>query len=215
MKMNKKQTIETQMNTPANFVRLSAKEFTGKLLSREMLSQIMVSLQSNQRHSIAHTKTRGQVAGSTRKPWRQKGTGRARVGSRQTPLWRGGGIVFGPNKECNFKQKINKKIKTPTLNLILSRKAQAGTVVEFKKIPEFSKTKEVIAFLSPVLAPKNNLIVFKTSNPLIMRALRNISYIKTVLPTSLSLIDVASAHQIIFFPGALETLQARLIRLKK
>jgi len=213
--MNNKQAAKTQIDVQANFVQLPAKEFAGKSLSREMLSQLIVSLQSNQRRPIAHTKTRSYVAGSTRKPWRQKGTGRARVGSRQTPLWRGGGIVFGPDKKRNFSRKINKKIKTPALSLVLSHKAKAGVVVELKKVPKFSKTREVISFLSPVLVPKNNLIVLKADNLLTVRALRNISYIKTVLPANLGLVDVASARRIIFFPGALEVLKARLVNLKK
>ncbi len=213
--MNNKQIDKTQIDVQANFIQLPAKEFAGKLLSREMLSQIIVSLQSNQRRSTAHTKTRSYVAGSTRKPWRQKGTGRARVGTRQTPLWRGGGIVFGPDKKRNFSKKINKKIKTPALSLVLSHKAKAGAVVEFKKVPEFSKTKEVISFLSPALVPKNNLIVLKANDSLTVQALRNISYIKIVLPANLGLVDVASARRIIFFPGALEVLKARLVNLKK
>ena len=94
-------------------------------LNADLLHQVYVSMDANQRIAIAHTKGRGEVAGSGKKPWKQKGTGRARAGSVRSPIWRGGGIVFGPQKDRNFKKKINKKSNTRAILMALSEKLRS------------------------------------------------------------------------------------------
>src|SRR3989339_2196997 len=88
----------------------------------ELLHQVYVAISANQRQVLAHTKTRGERAGSGKKPWRQKGTGRARVGSVRTPVWKKGGVVFGPRKDRNFSQKINQKMKAQAIRMVLAEK---------------------------------------------------------------------------------------------
>ena len=98
-------------------------------LNAELLHEVYVSMDANQRTVIAHTKGRGEVAGSGRKPWKQKGTGRARVGSVRSPIWRGGGTVFGPTKDRNFKKKINKKANTIAILMALSEKLRSEKLI--------------------------------------------------------------------------------------
>ncbi len=95
----------------------------------DLVHQVIVSMTSSMRHSIAHTKTRGEVSGGGKKPWQQKGTGRARHGSTRSPIWVGGGIAHGPRSEKNYDRKINKKAKTKALFTILSKKYRDGEIL--------------------------------------------------------------------------------------
>src|SRR3989339_1158980 len=106
----------------------------------ELLQQVSVALLANRRQVLAHAKTRGERAGSGIKPWKQKGTGRARVGSVRTPVWRKGGIVFGPRNDRNFKQKINKKMNEKAILLALSGKMKDGQIKVVDKF-DFSEKK--------------------------------------------------------------------------
>ena len=111
-------------------------------LNPDLLHQVVVSQQANRRQVIAHTKGRGEVSGGGKKPWRQKGTGRARHGSIRSPLWRGGGVTFGPTKERVFKKKINKKIKRKALFMVLSEKIRSNSLIILDELKlETAKTK--------------------------------------------------------------------------
>ena len=106
----------------------------------DLVHQVIVSMNSSARHPIAHTKTRGEVRGGGKKPWQQKGTGRARHGSSRSPIWVGGGIAHGPRNDKNFDRKINKKAKVKALNTILSKKFRDGEVL-FIDLLSFSSPK--------------------------------------------------------------------------
>lgn len=121
--------------------KLSNKIF-GVKTNYDLVHQAMVAQMSNQRQILAHTKDRGEVKGSGRKPWRQKGTGRARVGSIRSPIWIGGGITFGPRKNRNFKKDINKKMKQKAIFMVLSDKAANNNLILLDKLKmEEYKTK--------------------------------------------------------------------------
>jgi large subunit ribosomal protein L4 len=107
----------------------------------DLIHQVITILRKNQRRPIAHTKDRGEVRGGGRKPWAQKGTGRARHGSIRSPLWKGGGVTFGPRKEKKLTRKLPKKIKRKALFMILSEKARQNLILLLDKI-EVSKAKE-------------------------------------------------------------------------
>ena len=121
--------------------RLPAEVF-GIEINHDLVHQVVVSQMANRRQIIAHTKDRGEVSGGGRKPWRQKGTGRARHGSIRSPLWRHGGVTFGPTKERVFKKKINTKMKRGALLMVLSEKAKNNFLILLDKLElENAKTK--------------------------------------------------------------------------
>lgn len=114
----------------------------------DLVHQVVRSLTSNARANIAHTKDRGEVRGGGKKPWRQKGTGRARHGSRRSPLWRHGGITFGPRNERNFERKINKKMGTKALRVVLSRKLRDKEIIFLDELtihtPKSKEAREIL-----------------------------------------------------------------------
>ena len=130
--------------------------------NNDLIHQAYEAISSSQRQNLAHTKTRGDRAGSGIKPWRQKGTGRARVGSSRTPTWRGGGVAFGPRNDRNFKKDINKKMNAKAIAMVLSGKVKDNEliVVESFNVKE-KKTKEIAEMLNAstktIATHRNNL----------------------------------------------------------
>jgi len=120
----------------------------------DLIHQVVVSMQANARTTVAHTKDRSDVSGGGKKPWRQKGTGRARHGSSRSPIWIGGGVTHGPTNEKNYKKKINKKMKAKALHTVLSRKLKDGEVLFVDKIEtseiKTKNAKEILSSLSNV-----------------------------------------------------------------
>ncbi|MEA1909441.1 MAG: 50S ribosomal protein L4 [Patescibacteria group bacterium] len=200
---------ETTSKTKA-LETINASKFKGKILSESVIGQLLVDLQHNTRRATAHTKTRGEVRGSTRKPWRQKGTGRARVGTRRTPVWRGGGRVFGPTKERNFIRKINKKLINPALLTVLQKKAEKGNVYSMPEIAKVSKTNEAIKIFKGSLDAKSNLIVIPEKNEDLKRNVNNVSYITLRQISRLNLLDVAKHRKVIFTGDTLDQLIKKL-----
>lgn len=191
---------------------VNASEFTNtKKISHQFLAQLVVDLQHNLHRSTAHVKTRGEVAGSTKKPWRQKGTGRARVGSKRTPLWRGGGNIFGPRISRNFHHDINRQTMAPALNTVLSDKALAGEIfsIENPYTGDF-KTKSGLQFLQGVLDAQSNLLITAQVEPVLEQAVRNVPYIVVRQANQVNILDVIKVRHIVFLPGALPVLLNRL-----
>ncbi|MBU4480070.1 50S ribosomal protein L4 [Patescibacteria group bacterium] len=117
--------------------------------NNDLVHQVMVSMMSNSRSPISHTKDRGEVSGGGKKPWRQKGTGRARHGSSRSPIWRGGGITFGPTNEKNYTKKINKKMSAKALFTVLSQKLKDGEILFVDNFDmKEAKTKDAKEILS-------------------------------------------------------------------
>lgn len=141
-------------------VKLPANVF-GLSWNADLVHQVITSMLSDSRVIYAHTKTRGQVSGGGRKPWQQKGTGRARHGSTRSPIWVGGGVAHGPNGLKNYSRKINKKMKIKALYTILSRKLKDGEVLFVDKF-EIAKPKtvEAIAILKSLSKIKTASDIF-------------------------------------------------------
>lgn len=111
------------------------REIFGVKWNANLVHQVATSMMSNARNTIADTKGRGEVSGGGKKPWRQKGTGRARHGSSRSPIWKGGGVTHGPTSEINFKRKINKKMKAKALCAILSAKLKDNEIIMLEDLP--------------------------------------------------------------------------------
>lgn len=117
----------------------------------DLVHQVVVSMQSNMRTPVAHTKGRGEVSGGGKKPWRQKGTGRARHGSTRSPIWIGGGVAHGPTKEKDYSKKINKKMKKKAFYTALSRKLRDNEILLLDKVDLAKpKTKEASSVLKSI-----------------------------------------------------------------
>ncbi len=130
-------------------------------VSPSTVHRVVVASQSNKRLSTAHTKTRGEVSGGGKKPWRQKGTGRARHGSTRSPIWRKGGVVFGPLNVRNYEKTITQSMKKNALRSVISDRVKNGTLVVVDQVPSgLSKTKAVAATLSGMRGGFDVLKVF-------------------------------------------------------
>ena len=115
----------------------------------DLVHQVVTAMQANARTPVAHTKTRGEVRGGGKKPWRQKGTGRARHGSSRSPIWVGGGVAHGPRNEKSYEQKINKKMKAKALFTVLSEKLRKGQVLFVEELAlKAIKTKDAAVVLN-------------------------------------------------------------------
>lgn len=120
----------------------------------DLVQQVVVSMETNKRTPVASTKDRSEVRGGGKKPWRQKGTGRARHGSTRSPIWVGGGVTFGPNAKINFARKVNKKMKSKALFTVLSKKFEDNEIIFVENIkfdaPKTADARKIIENLSKV-----------------------------------------------------------------
>lgn len=173
-----------------------------------LVAEVAVAMLANQRQPYAHTKGRSDVRGGGRKPWKQKGTGRARHGSIRSPLWIGGGVTFGPTKDKNFSKKINKKVKANALRMALTDRAKQDSIIIFDDIKfKEIKTKVLADWLKiKPLADKKILIVLNRFDKNIDRSARNISRIKVVSLASINLLDVLAFPYLVLTESALDNL---------
>ncbi|MDD5341610.1 MAG: 50S ribosomal protein L4 [Patescibacteria group bacterium] len=158
-----------------------------------LIHQVIEVQRANSRLKLAHTKTKGEVRGGGKKPWRQKGTGRARHGSSRSPLWIGGGITFGPRTEREFSKKINKKMKKKALFMTLSDKVKENNfIVVDKLVLEGIKTKNFYNILKklPMQGVFSTLVAMAKKDDIISRSAKNIKKTKTILADSLNVYDV-------------------------
>ncbi|MBU1036632.1 50S ribosomal protein L4 [Patescibacteria group bacterium] len=158
----------------------------------KVIQLVVEALMANQRKLLAHTKGRSEVKGGGRKPWRQKGTGRARHGSIRSPLWKGGGITFGPTKERNFYKSINKKVRNKALKMVLSDKVNHQHLILVEDITlKEPKTKKLAELLKKLpLKERSTLIVLDKKDKNLLRASHNLPKIATEPVESLNVIDL-------------------------
>ncbi|PIP25091.1 MAG: 50S ribosomal protein L4 [Candidatus Nealsonbacteria bacterium CG23_combo_of_CG06-09_8_20_14_all_36_12] len=178
---------------------LLPKEIFGLKTNPDLVHQVVVSQMANRRQVIAHTKDRGEVRGGGRKPWRQKGTGRARHGSIRSPLWRGGGVTFGPTKERVFKKKIPEKMRRLALFMALSGKVKNNLLILLDKLKvEKAKTKLMAEILKKLpCKEKSSLIALPEIDKNLILATRNIPKIETIQAKDLNCLDLLSFKYLI------------------
>jgi large subunit ribosomal protein L4 len=181
----------------------------GVKVQNTLVHQAVVTQTSNGRASIAHTKTRGEVRGTGKKPWKQKGTGRARHGSRRSPIWSGGGITFGPRSDRNFSIKMNKQARRKALAMVLSDKLAHGTFLAIEDLlVEDGKTKSLMSILKKLpLSQKKVLVIAEPENKAVAQAARNARRIETLPAHCLNVVDLLRFDQIVMTVPAIALIQ--------
>lgn len=176
----------------------------------QAVHDVVVAYNAAQRMGTACTKTMGEVAGSGKKPWRQKGTGRARAGSFASPLWRGGGVVFGP-KPRDFAKKISRKTRQLALRKALSERLRAGDVVVVDELKlNTAKTRDFTGLLTALDLKGSALIVAQQADKNLTLASRNLPNVVLATSDSLNTYDVLRSDKLLFTRGAFEQIEARL-----
>lgn len=202
-------TIYNTKGKEAGKVKLSDAVF-GLPWNADLVHQVMTSMMSSARQRIAHAKTRGEVRGGGKKPWRQKGTGRARHGSTRSPIWVGGGTTHGPRNEKNYDRKINKKMKTKALFTLLSKKHKDGEILFVDSIsfaaPKTAEAKSVLVSFSKIKGferletKKLNaaVIALSSKNVPTEKSFANIGSVHVEEARNLSPLDILNSKFIIF-----------------
>ncbi|MDB5170890.1 MAG: ribosomal protein [Candidatus Saccharibacteria bacterium] len=185
--------------------KLDATVFGVAAKNHELVKAAYVTYLANGRENLAVVKTRAMVSGGGKKPWKQKGTGRARFGSSRVPIWRGGGITFGPTGEENYSKQMNVKAKRLAVRQALTMANEAGKI---KVVESFTtmenKTKDMVTFLGKIEATGNILCVVATKDATKERATQNIQKLKVVSANYLNVFDILNADTIVFSQDALK-----------
>ena len=188
-------------------VALDEKVF-GCEVKPHLLHEVVKMQLANRRSGTASTKTRSYVRGGGRKPWRQKGTGRARFGSTRNPVWTGGGVVFGPHPR-DFSYRVNKKVKKAALRSALSvkLKEEQMLIVDSFELTEI-KTKALVAVLD--LMGVDNACIIDASNNTLEKSARNLPFVKVLRPEGLNVYDILKYDTLVITQSCLETISGVL-----
>ncbi|MDA1209046.1 MAG: 50S ribosomal protein L4 [bacterium] len=198
--------VYTATGTKKGTAELPASLFKATV-NEDLMHQALVRQQSNRRHSIAHVKGRGEVRGSTKKLYAQKGTGRARRGSVRSPVLRGGGKAFGPRNNSNFTKDMPKAMRRAALKSCLTLQANSGAILALESYPDTIKTKDMNVLLSklPVELGRKIVIVTSKGHTSLALSARNIPGVKTISAAYLNPEDILGAHRMIFLVDAIKT----------
>jgi large subunit ribosomal protein L4 len=198
-----------RQGTPIEKISVADSAFAVEVKTHLFYQVVRMQL-ANRRRGTASTKTRGEVSGGGRKPWRQKGTGRARQGSTRSPLWRGGGVALGP-KPRTYAYKLPKKVRRAALCSALSMKTQEGLlkVIDRLDIPA-PKTKQMVGFLKDLGVGKAAIILLAGDNPNVQLAARNLPKVKVLRVEGINIYDLLTYDYLICTREALLKLQERV-----
>ena len=228
-KVSKKETTSLSVpvyNREAKEVRTIAlpEEVFGLSWNADLVHQVVTAMQANERTSTAHTKDRSEVRGGGKKPWKQKGTGRARHGSSRSPIWKGGGVTHGPRSEKDYSQKINKKMRVKALYTVLSEKARHGEILfvddlglagktkdaavlfaKFAKVPGFEKLtyKKPVAL---VTLPEKDVVTF--------RSLQNLSQLSLEIVKDINPVDLLESRYLVMVnpEASFDIIKSRMVK---
>ncbi len=201
-------TMYTAAGATAGTIKLP-EELFGVSWNSDLVHQVVTGMQANARPTTAHTKFRGEVAGGGKKPWKQKGTGRARHGSTRSPIWKGGGVTHGPRAEKDYSVKINRKMRIAALATILSRKHRDGEVIFVDKLafanPATKEAKAVIVAVATAsgkadLATKRKnaaVIAFSKKDLVAEKSFRNIGSLTLEEVRNLNPVDLVTKRYLI------------------
>jgi len=188
------------------------KEIFGLEVNPDLIHQVVLSQQWNRRQNTAKTKGRGEVSGGGRKPWRQKGTGRARHGSIRSPLWKGGGVAFGPTTERNYKRVILKKMRREAVLQVLSAKAKENTVLLLDKVEiEKPKTKDIAKTLNKLFSGSGLLVLSKMNRALIL-SVRNIPKVGSIQAKDLNVLDLLNYKYVVLLKDSIDVIKKTFLK---
>lgn len=200
--------VVTQTKAPAGEITLPEGAFDGPV-RRHLLYEVVNMQRANRRAGTHSTKTRGEVSGGGKKPWRQKGTGRARAGSSRSPLWTGGAIVFGP-KPRDYGYRLPASARRSALRSVLALKVREGALVVVDKIEiADGKTKSVLA-MCRALGVEKALIITEAANPLLERGARNLPTVKVLRADGANVEDILRYPHLIVTQAAVAALHGRV-----
>lgn len=210
--------IYNQKGQEAGKIKLPESVF-GLSWNADLVHQVVVSMMSNSRTAVANTKTRGEVSGGGKKPWQQKGTGRARHGSTRSPIWVGGGIAHGPRSDKNYSRKVNKKAKAKALYTILSKKFRDGEILFVEnlsfKAPKTAEAKTIVSAFAKVKGfeklatkPKNvAIIAVDKKYPELVKSFRNIGNLAVEELRNINPVSVLN-HKYLVISNPVESLKS-------
>ncbi len=213
-------SVYNQKGEVVGDVELNSKIFDVKP-NTHLLAEAVRIHQANSRQGSSHTKTRGDVSGGGKKPWKQKGTGRARAGSTRSPIWRHGGVTFGPRSNRNWELKLNKKAKTQALFMTLTDKVKENQFIVVDQIDlTVPKTKELVKVFADLkkgikTMGKKQLLVTPKKDDKLSRSSRNLKFVNSVLASSLNLVDVMKADSLIVLKDSLPVVEKTYLKLKE
>jgi large subunit ribosomal protein L4 len=187
------------------------KDIFGKEFNSDLIHQVVVGMQSNKRQGNAHTKTKGEVRGGGKKPWRQKGTGRARHGSSRSPIWIGGGVTFGPRNDRNFKKILPIKMRRSAMFSLLSKRVEDLIILDSIKLDKIStkaiNTIFVDLFTKLEKGTLKSVLFICDRDDIILKSVRNIPGIDIVETRNLNVLEVATHKHLVFTKDSLKTLK--------
>lgn len=205
--------IFTMQGKKVSTRQLHAEIFAEQEINQTLIHEYVVMYLANQRNPIAHTKGRGEIRGSGKKLYKQKGTGRARVGDAGSPIRKGGGVSFGPTNEINHSKEMPKKMRRKALQHALLLKAQQGTVIGLDAFTmDQPKTKTAATMLTSLnLSEKTTLIILPEHGEDITKSLRNIPSVTYQTAQQVNAYDVMSHKAIVFVGSALDVVEHTLL----
>jgi large subunit ribosomal protein L4 len=214
IKVNMKVAVYNQKGEKTEHSVILPKEIFEVPMNADLVHQVLTSQMANKRQVSAHTKSRAEVAGSGIKPWRQKGTGRARHGSRRSPIWVGGGITHGPRKDKVLERDIPKKMRRKALFMVLSEKAKQNLLIVLDKIElEKGKTKEMAGILK--LLPnkdKSTIIALDNYDKKVFLAARNINKTKIDEARNLNVLNLMNSKYLLLTKESIKTIEGTFLK---
>ncbi|HSE60659.1 MAG TPA: 50S ribosomal protein L4 [Candidatus Saccharimonadales bacterium] len=194
--------------TKATNTTLPKSVFAVEIPNHELLKLAYDAYLANGRVNLAKTLKRGEVRGGGKKPWKQKGTGRARFGSSRNPIWRKGGVVFGPSGNENYSKQINVKAKRVAIRQALTLAAQAKEIAVIDDIKTTGKTAEIVKWLADQkVEGKNIVIVVDTKTPELVRATNNLQNVSLVQATYLNVFTILNADKLMMTKAAVKAVE--------
>lgn len=195
-------------NKASSSATLPKSVFGLEVKDHQLLQQAVETYRANGRSVYAQSKDRSEVRGGGRKPWRQKGTGRARHGSIRSPIWRGGGVTFGPRGNQSYEKSLNKKAKRLAIKQALSLAAQNGTVkvvadIDFKD----GKTKQAAEFFKKLGCERRTVLVVESLSDEVKRAVKNLPHVEVVQAQYLNVYTILSAHHLVLTKAGIDVIE--------